>query len=215
MGGLKAMTEQELKNLEAVFPAELVKNREGRGGKTYSYFDTPTIIRRLNECFGGDWSFEVKGHWVRDDEVVVLGEITAGGVVKQQFGESETERYSQGHKNAGKPLSIGDDLKSATSDCLKKCATLLGVGLELYDKKTGSRNGGGQGNAPPGNPDEKANPRQIKYIESLLKNAAIPMEVKDRAVAAIAKGMGKTQASESIEALKAIIEKAKGDGEAK
>jgi hypothetical protein len=32
----------------------------------------------------------------------------------------------------GAVLSVADDLKSAASDSLKKCATLLGVGLELY-----------------------------------------------------------------------------------
>ena len=29
-------------------------------------------------------------------------------------------------------ISLGDDLKSAATDCLKKCATLFGVGLHLY-----------------------------------------------------------------------------------
>ena len=113
---------ESLETLTADFAVDLIKERQGRGGKTYSYLDTPTVIRRLNTAFGGDWSFEVVSSEVLDGEVVVLGSLTAEGITKQQFGESETERYSEGHKYAGKPLSIGDDLKGATSDCLKKCA---------------------------------------------------------------------------------------------
>ena len=33
----------------------------------------------------------------------------------------------------GKPVSIGDDLKAAATDALKKGASLLGVGLHLYN----------------------------------------------------------------------------------
>ena len=137
------------------FPDDAIKSRQGRGGKNYSYLDTPTVIARLNVAFGGSWSFEVLGHWILDNEVVVQGKLTGNGITKEQFGESETERFSEGHKNAGRPLSIGDDLKSATSDCLKKCATLFGVGLEqLYTGKPPGGNGEG------GQPPQKSGPAQ-------------------------------------------------------
>jgi hypothetical protein len=47
------------------------------------------------------------------------------------FGASQVTR----EKTTGKPLSLGDDLKAAATDCLKKCATFLGVGLHLYAEK--------------------------------------------------------------------------------
>jgi len=35
-----------------------------------------------------------------------------------------------------KPLSVGDDLKSATSDSMKKCASMLGLAADVYFPKT-------------------------------------------------------------------------------
>lgn len=108
------------------FPPELIKQRQGQGGKTLSYVETHAVIARLNE--GCDaWSFEVVEHTVLDDEVIVVGKLNADGVVKMAFGGSSITRDRD-----GRPLSIADDLKSAASDAIKKSASLLGVGLELY-----------------------------------------------------------------------------------
>lgn len=60
--------------------------------------------------------------------MIVLGKLTAGGVVKQQFGSSKIAKT----KGSDQALCIGDDLKSAGSDALKKCSTLMGIGLHLY-----------------------------------------------------------------------------------
>jgi len=32
------------------------------------------------------------------------------------------------------PLSIGNDLKSAATDCLKKCASEIGIASDIYNK---------------------------------------------------------------------------------
>ena len=108
------------------FPPELIRQRPGQNGKTLSYVETHAVIARLNE--GCDaWSFEVLEHSVYDHEVVVLGRLTADGVVKVAFGGSSITQ-----DQTGRVISLADDLKSAGSDALKKAATLLGVGLELY-----------------------------------------------------------------------------------
>uniref|UniRef100_A0A7V3YL91 DUF3072 domain-containing protein n=1 Tax=Candidatus Caldatribacterium californiense TaxID=1454726 RepID=A0A7V3YL91_9BACT len=49
-------------------------------------------------------------------------------MVKEQFG-SKAIAYNPD----GSFVDLGDDLKAAASDALKKCATLLGVGLYLYE----------------------------------------------------------------------------------
>src|SRR6266478_4737106 len=85
-------------------------------------------FQRLNECFDSEWIFEIQEHRTYDDEVVVLGKLTAQGVAKSQFGKSRITRS----KKDSSTLSLGDDLKAAATDCLKKCATLFGVGLHLY-----------------------------------------------------------------------------------
>ncbi len=51
-------------------------------------------------------------------------------VVRQQFGSAKIKRS----RSNGAPLEIGYDLKAAATDCLKKCATLIGVGLYLTRK---------------------------------------------------------------------------------
>jgi hypothetical protein len=108
------------------FPPEQVKTRPGQHGKTLSYIETHAVIARLNE--GCDaWSFEVVKHEILEHEVIVVGKLTADGIVKMAFGGSTVTK-----DGSGKELSLADDLKSASSDCLKKCASLLGVGLELY-----------------------------------------------------------------------------------
>ncbi len=110
-----------------------IKTRPGRNGQAISYIEGHLVVQRLNEAFAGDWSFKVLEHDVRDVEVIVLGEVRAGDLVKQAFGGSEVTRNRE-----GKLLSLADDLKAAATDALKKAATLLGVGLHLYGPEESS-----------------------------------------------------------------------------
>jgi len=114
-------------------PAQ-IKQREGRGGKLLDYLETHAVITRLNEAFGGAWSFEVLDFKTMEGEIVVHGKLTAVGITKTQFGSAEVHRTRGEDGQKGAPLSVGDDLKAAASDALKKCATLFGVGLHLYEK---------------------------------------------------------------------------------
>src|SRR5436309_2089649 len=114
--------------LERPFPPEQIKRRQGTNGDVLDYIEGCTVIQRLNECFDAEWIFEIQEHRVYDDEVVVLGKLTAQGVSKSQFGKSRITRS----KKDNAIISLGDDLKAAATDCLKKCATLFGVGLHLY-----------------------------------------------------------------------------------
>jgi hypothetical protein len=116
--------------LERPFPPEAIKTRPGAYGGSLSYLEGHTVIARLNEAFGGNWSFEVVTHEILDEEVLVLGRLRAEtvNVVKMSFGSSRITRDDR----TKKPIAIGDDLKAAATDALKKSATLLGVGLNLY-----------------------------------------------------------------------------------
>jgi len=98
------------------FPPELVRHRPGQNGRQLAYVETHAVIARLNEgC--ESWSFEVLEHQVLDTEVIVLGRLTADGVIKCAFGGSAITI----DKN-GEVVSIADDLKSAASDALKKAS---------------------------------------------------------------------------------------------
>ena len=72
-------------------------------------------------------SFEVIRHEVLEDEVIVVGRLTADGITNVNFGCSSITR-----DGAGFPVSIGDDLKAASSDAIKRCARLLGCPLDLH-----------------------------------------------------------------------------------
>ena len=65
-------------------------------------------------------------HEIKDEEVIVLGSLRAGNIIKQQFGTYKRTKGKNGE------TSLGDDLKAGASDALKKCATLFGVALYLY-----------------------------------------------------------------------------------
>ena len=114
--------------LEQPFKPEFIKQRKGRNNITLDYLETHIVIQRLNEAFDGNWSFEIAEYQHLGDEVVVLGKLTADGIVKQQFGSASIAKSRADNS----VISIGDDLKSAASDAIKKCATLLGIGLHLY-----------------------------------------------------------------------------------
>jgi recombination DNA repair RAD52 pathway protein len=91
------------------FPPELVKQRQGQGGKTLNYVETHAVIARLNE--GCDaWNFEIVEHQILDEEVVVIGKLTADGVTKMAFGGSSITRDRE-----GRPVSIADDAKADRS----------------------------------------------------------------------------------------------------
>lgn len=153
------------------FPPDLVKQRQGQGGKLLSYVETHAVIARLNE--GCDaWSFEVVEHQIFDEEVIVIGKLVADGVAKMAFGGSAITRDRD-----GRAVSVADDAKSAASDCLKKAASLLGVALKLY--------GGGSAEAAPArsarlpspeSPNDLLTGRQLSAIQSIARRRNIGRE---------------------------------------
>ncbi len=119
-------------------PRHEIKVRQGRGGMKFSYVEHGYVTERLNMVFGFNWDFEVVDKQILEDEVIVEARLTVrtpGGqtIVKTQFGGADIKRHASGQKS-GRPLSIADDFKAAASDALKKCASLLGIGLDLYGR---------------------------------------------------------------------------------
>ena len=136
--------------LEQTFSQEEIKQRDGSFGQTLAYVSGHTVIQRLNDAFESAWSFEIASHEVHKDEVIVIGKLTAGGIIKTQFGSSRITRA----RETGESISLADDLKSAATDSLKKCATLLGIGLHLYADKASSSTTSQKGNGGAGNKQE-------------------------------------------------------------
>jgi hypothetical protein len=155
-------------------PKKEIKTREGPGGKVFSYVDHGYVTERLNVVFGFQWSFEVVEWRTLDEEVIVEGKLTVElpngkTIVKQQFGGADIKRFAGGKKQ-GMPISVADDLKAAASDALKKCASLLGIGLDLYrgegsiQRQETARDPGSMGNRDEGRPNKEALRQQIGNV---------------------------------------------------
>ena len=89
--------------------------------------------------FGWDWDFEVLEDKIMHDEAIVKGRLTCRSngrtIIKTQYGNKDI-MYKRGTDAQGNrvPLSIGNDLKSAATDCLKKCAAEIGIAADIYNK---------------------------------------------------------------------------------
>jgi hypothetical protein len=155
--------------LEQPFDPGLVKTRPGTFGADLSYVEGAEYIKRLNDAFDGRWSFEVVRHEITDNEAIVVGKLSADGVVKMAFGGAEIKRK----KESGEIVSIADDLKAAATDSLKKCASFLGVGLHLYAETPKSNGNGtkpnGNGNGHAGDDKSRLTSRQLSAIVSIGK----------------------------------------------
>jgi hypothetical protein len=151
------------------FPPEAIKTRPGSHGKTLSYVSVDAVITRLGEGTES-WSFEIASHKVEADEVIVLGKLTADGVVKMAFGGSAITLDQE-----GKAVSVADDLKAAASDALKKCASLLGVALELYGGAAAA-NGNGRRRERAPEPDDRVTARQLAAIQAACRRQSIGRE---------------------------------------
>jgi len=152
--------------LSEPFPHDAVKQRKGNFGQTLDYIDAPSVIARLNETLE-EWSFTVLEQIIDPDEVIVKGRLQIGSSIHEQFGGSSITRK----KDSGETVSIADDLKAATADCLKKCASTFGVGLYLYG---GSVNGQKPKPKPNGNGKGRISSQEIAEMFNGFKDQGIP-----------------------------------------
>lgn len=112
----------DLQKLTQPFPKQAVKQRDGGSGRRFDYVEAHTIIHRLNEATGNNWTFEVVSLEWRNDVLIALGRLELPGH-GSRMGIGVQKVSERG----------GEDLvKGAASDALKKAATLFGVALELY-----------------------------------------------------------------------------------
>jgi len=126
--------------LEKPFEPSQIKQRHGNFGHILDYVEGHVVTSRLNDAFEGNWSFEIVRYRIlkETNEVIVLGKLIAENVTKMAFGSKEMAM----NKDTKAIISLGDDLKAASTDALKKAASLLGVGLYLYSELRSNGTGG-------------------------------------------------------------------------
>ena len=133
-------------------PAKYKYTRPAKGGGQWTYIKASYVRKVLDSVFGFNWTFDVETSLSEAFEVakitktcVVKGTLTGRvkdngewvEIKKTQFGRAEVKfktEYINGKKeNTTEPLDFGNDMKAATSDCLKKCASLFGIGADVYE----------------------------------------------------------------------------------
>lgn len=129
-----ALTANQLKQLLKKTPVQYVHTRPAKGGGQWEYVTGGYVRKVLNLMFGWNWSFEIIDEKVLHGEAIVKGKLTCTSngvtIVKMQFGNKDVICK----KGTDIPLSIGNDLKAAATDALKKCAAELGIAADIYNK---------------------------------------------------------------------------------
>mgnify|MGYP003641236425 FL=1 len=117
-----------------------VEKQLKKGGASLTYIPVSEVITRLNRVLGADmWSYEIIscGRDSLDPEFIVAhvrlsatfvptNDAPSLTVFKDGVGGQKIKRTK-----AGDILDLGDEMKGAVSDALKKAAQHLGVGLYL------------------------------------------------------------------------------------
>lgn len=137
--------EAQLLQIVSRTPQEHIYERPGKGGAKFSYVTGNYVTKALNFTFGWNWDFEVVAHGKEQSQIWVHGKLTVRNaegtqsITKSQFGRAEikflTETKNGKKVKTTEMLDFGNDLKAATTDALKKCASLLGIASDVYGKQ--------------------------------------------------------------------------------
>lgn len=155
-----------------------------QGKVVLKYISGTLVTYLLNEAFNYRWSFEVLHHEIvqcidkpikdwntkeitgqepQPPYALVLGRLTVPGFgVKEQYGSQQLNGGVAEQANA---------IKGAATDALKKCASLIGIGAELYGESK-------PGPAKAKKPVTPA-PKYDKNDVAELQELKIKLEIKD------------------------------------
>ena len=112
------------------FPPEMEK-RLNKGGANLVYVPISEVINRMNKVLGVEnWSFTVKNWQQLGTSIVaqvsVVATIEGNTVTRDGVGGQKIKMSKNGD-----PVDIGDEVKGAVSDALKKAVQTLGICLYL------------------------------------------------------------------------------------
>ena len=115
-------------------PKNHIYTRPAKGGGTWNYVTGIYVKKMLNYCFGWMWDFQVIDKGREGNQIWVQGRLTIKNktgkpmIIKEQFGRADV-KVKRGTTD---PLDYGNDLKAASTDALKKCASELGIASDIY-----------------------------------------------------------------------------------
>lgn len=132
---------EELQNLLSQPTDPTLIRKRQQGGTTLSYITGYAVIRKLNTAFGYCWDWKVNKAWLENVEgpkpgqvCHVLGTLTA--MVTDDNGNIiPLSKQAYGSKVAILKIGPQDNqnlYKVASTDALKKAASMFGIGSDLY-----------------------------------------------------------------------------------
>lgn len=132
-----SLNASQLQHLLKRTPEKHIKARPAKGGGQWEYVTGGYVKKVLNLMFGWDWDFEIMDEKVllEAKQVIVKGKLTCRSnghtIVKMQYGRQDVKF----RRDSQDPLDLGNDMKGAATDCLKKCASEIGIAADVYNKE--------------------------------------------------------------------------------
>lgn len=126
-------------------PARYKYQRPAKGGGSWTYIKGSYVRKVLDSVFGFNWDWERTTtdteiqQWVQMGTRQVIVNGTLVGRVKVDGEWVELRKSATGRadikfkKNTDIPMDIGNDIKAAETDSLKKCASKMGIGADVYE----------------------------------------------------------------------------------
>ena len=112
------------------FPPDVVRERPGPGNRVLHYVDARIVAQRLDDVLTpAGWNFTcsvIPGSDIVKGRLEVFDLIQSTVTVREDHGYPNSERDEE-------------PIKAATSDALKRCAVLFGIGRHLYDDNSQRR----------------------------------------------------------------------------
>lgn len=130
------INEAQKRMIQGETPERFIKKRQGPRGQMLDYVEVHYVRNQLNKAFGHNWDEEIVDKDIGDNHVLVHVRLRArtpkGEIIKDGFGSDSITRYKDKHPKAGQIIDIGNNLKSAVADGLKKAASKLGICEDVY-----------------------------------------------------------------------------------
>lgn len=139
----KALAKSKKDGIEAVVnklfatktPKQFIKSRPGPGGRSLTYVEVGYVVSVLNNAFGPYWEWKITDKQIGTKQIWVEGQLTIKApnieITKTGFGGSAIKIST----TTKEPINIANDLKAASSDALKKAASLFGIASDVFYKE--------------------------------------------------------------------------------
>lgn len=132
----KGLTPEQIAVLQGYTPARFLQVRKIRGREVVTYVDHHYVVAALNFAFGHSWTEEYEAPIFQGDHVATRCRLTVTfpdgtTAARTATGGHPIARYTGG-EHAGEVIDLGDAIKAAEADALKKAASKFGIAWDVY-----------------------------------------------------------------------------------